>query len=306
MNEIFDVVIIGAGPAGLSAAIYARRAGLKMKLIEKNALAGGQVLNTYEVDNYPGIPDVSGYELGKKFLEHAKKLGLESEEAKVKSITLEDGLKHIETDHGTVKSKTVIIASGASPRRLGVAGEQELFGMGVSYCATCDGAFFKGRTVAVIGGGDVALEDAIFLARICEKVYLIHRRDSFRAAKILRDAVIKTENIEVIWDHTVSEIKGEDQVEQLVITNVKDQVERTLSLDGLFVAVGNVPNKNFSVDVECDEAGYIKAGEDCATSVPGIYAAGDIRTKALRQIVTAVADGANAITGINEYLMSFY
>ena len=306
MNELFDVIIIGAGPAGLSAAIYARRAGLKTKLIEKNALAGGQVLNTYEVDNYPGIPEVSGYELGKKFLDHANKLGLASEEAKVKSVRAEGNLKIVETEQGTYQTRTVVIASGASPRRLLVPGETDLFGMGVSYCATCDGAFFKGRTVAVIGGGDVALEDAVFLSRICEKVYLIHRRDSFRAAKILQNIIEETANIEIIWDHTVTEIKGAEQVEQLIISNVKDQKETVLEVDGVFIAVGNVPNKNFEVEVDCDEAGYIKAGENCASSIPGIFAAGDIRTKALRQIVTAVADGANAITGISEYLMSFY
>lgn len=304
MQGVYDVAIIGFGPAGAAAAIYAKRAGLKTIIIEKAAAGGGQVLLTYEVDNYPGLPGINGYELGMKFNEHAEKMEVEKLEATVSHIDIEGKIKKIYTENDEIETKTIIIASGATHRKLGVPGEDALFGMGVSYCATCDGAFFRGRTVAVMGGGDVALEDAIFLARSCEKVYLIHRRNEFRAVQILRDTVQDTDNIEIIWDSVITSISGEEQVEEITVKNVKTELTQNIEVAGVFVAIGNVPRTSFAEGIEKDQAGYLSAGEDCVTSVPGIFAAGDVRTKNLRQIVTAVADGANAVTSIQEYLLN--
>ena len=220
-----------------------------------------------------------------------------------KGISADGDVKKISTDKGDYEAKTVILATGADHRKLGVPGEQELGGMGVSYCATCDGAFFRGKTVAVAGGGDVALEDALFLARGCSKVYLIHRRDEFRGAKVLQEQVKKTENIELVLDTVIEEIKGEGQVQSIDISNKKTKEKRSLPVDGVFIAVGTMPNtESFSGLVKMDDAGYIIAGEDTKTSRPGIFAAGDLRTKPLRQVITAAADGANAITAVEEYL----
>lgn len=304
MDEIYDLLIIGSGPAGLAAAIYAQRARLSTLIIEKEYISGGQVVNTYEVDNYPGIPGINGYELGVKFREHANQLGAKFLTAEVKDIIIEETVKKAVTSEGTYQAKTLILAMGATHRELGVPGEKELAGMGVSYCATCDGAFFRGRSVAVVGGGDVAVEDAIFLARGCEKVYLIHRRDELRAAKSLQEKLFACENVEVIWDTVVDEINGEDHVESIKLRNVKTGENKYMDMDGVFVAVGILPNSQMVQGmVDVDEGGYILAGEDCATSREGVFAAGDIRKKPLRQIVTAVADGANAITAVQEYLM---
>lgn len=302
---MLDVIIIGSGPAGLTAAIYASRAELKGLVIEKSSISGGQIINTYEVDNYPGIPGISGFELANRFREHCDRLGMEFAEGEVAKITVEEnGVKNVILEDGTVyQTKTVIIAGGVENRKLEVPGEEELAGMGVSYCATCDGAFFKGRVVAVVGGGDVAVEDAIFLARLAKKVYVIHRRDEFRAAKSLVSRLMAMENVEVIWDSVVERIEGSDIVTGVQISNKKTGEKTELPLEGVFVAVGNKPlSKNYEGVVELDEAGYIKAGEDCQTSVPGILAAGDIRTKPLKQIITAAADGANAITTVERYL----
>lgn len=303
---IYDVIIIGSGPAGLTAAIYAKRAMLSALMIDRNYMGGGQILNTYEVDNYPGLPGLSGFDLGMKMSEHADKFGIEKISATVESVSLSGDVKSVITDEGTFEGKSIIIASGNSPKKLGVKGEEELTGMGVSYCATCDGAFFKGKVTAVVGGGDVAVEDAIFLARGCEKVYLIHRRDSLRAAKSLQEALFNTPNIEIIYDTVVTEIKGNDCVESARIRNVKDNSEKDLFINGIFIAVGNDPNVIMNATLEAglqtDEKGYISAGEDCITNVPGVFAAGDIRTKNLRQVVTAVADGANAIESVQKYI----
>jgi len=304
MEKIYDLIIIGGGPAGLSAAVYAERAKLDMILLEKAPVSGGQVLNTYEVDNYLGFPGINGFDLGMKFKEHAEKLGVTFKEGDVVSVELDGEVKSVVTDKETYKAKAVLIATGAAHRKLEVPGEEELSGMGVSYCATCDGAFFKGRTVAVVGGGDVAVEDAIFLARLCEKVYVIHRRDEFRAAKTLVERLKNCANVEIIWDSVVESIKGEDEVEAVKVKNVKTNEVSELALQGVFIAVGMLPNtESFKGVVETDGTGYIKAGEDCVTSVPGVFAAGDVRTKQLRQIVTAVADGANAISSVERYLM---
>lgn len=299
----YDVIIIGSGPAGLTAAIYAKRAGLKMLVLESNPMSGGQILNTYEVDNYPGLPMTGGMDLGGKFRAHADALGAEFVTATVTSIEETDAGKRVVTSKEVYDTKTVLLATGAGHRKLGVPGEDELCGMGVSYCATCDGAFFKGRDVAVVGGGDVALEDALFLARTCNKVYLIHRRDAFRGAKILQEQVEAAENIQIVYDTVVEEIQGTDMVEKLLIYNKKKETSEELAVNGIFIAVGILPNTTSILGMpQLDETGYIVAGEDGVTSVDGIFAAGDVRTKQLRQVITACGDGANAITSIDRYL----
>lgn len=304
MENIYDLIIIGSGPAGLCAAIYGERARLSCITIEKNYMSGGQVMNTYEVDNYPGLPGINGFDMAEAFQEHAKKLGAQFVTDEVVEIKEEEGLKKVTTLKQTYYTKTILISTGATHRKLSVKGEEELSGMGVSYCATCDGAFFKDKTVAVVGGGDVAVEDAIFLSRNCEKVYLIHRRDQLRAARVLQETALKNEKIVPIWDNIVTEIEGDDQVEAIKLNNVKTQEVSELKVDGVFVAVGIKPETEWLEGLlELDENGYIKAGEDCKTSLPGIFVAGDVRTKPLRQIITAAADGANAITSVQEYLM---
>lgn len=300
---MYDVIIIGSGPAGLAAAIYAKRAALNTLVIERSPLSGGQILNTYEVDNYPGLPKISGMELGQKMRAHADEQQVEFVTADVSEIAHENGYHRVMTNKGQYETKTVILATGASHRRLGVPGEDELCGMGVSYCATCDGAFFKNRTVAVIGGGDVALEDALFLARGCKEVFLIHRRDAFRGAKVLQKQVMDTENITLCMDTTVSKIQGEDMVEHLLISNKRTGSQDVLDVNGVFIAVGIQPNTEGIQGLPGkDEAGYVIAGEDGVTDIPGFFVAGDCRTKQLRQVITATADGANAVTSVERYL----
>lgn len=300
---LYDVIIIGNGPAGLTAAIYGMRAGLKTLVLYDNPMSGGQIATTYEVDNYPGLPKIGGMELGDKFEEHAKALGAEFRQASVSSIEDHGDTKVLVTDKENLETKTVVISIGADHSKLGVPGEKELTGMGVSYCATCDGAFFRNRVVAVVGGGDVALEDAIFLSRFASKVYLIHRRDAFRGAMVLQEQVKANEKIEIIYDTVVDEVVGKDAVECLRLSNKKTGEQWELPVNGVFMAVGTKPNVvGIQGLPEQDEKGYLIAGEDCATSIPGIYAAGDVRTKQLRQVITAAADGANAITSIEKYL----
>lgn len=304
MAERFDVIIIGTGPAGLSAAIYAERAKLKTLLLDKSRFSGGQVLTTYEVDNYPGLPGISGMELGKKFREHAEMLGAKAVAEEVLRLSADADKVVVETKKSSYEAAAVIVATGADHRTLGVPGEDELTGMGVSYCATCDGAFFKNRTAAVVGGGDVALEDAIFLARLCKKVYLIHRRDELRGAKSLQEKLFAMENVEVLWSHVVKEIQGKEQVKSLLLRSVKDGAESSLEVDGVFIAVGIRPNSELLQGVvDMEEGGYVIADESCRTSEQRIFAAGDVRTKALRQIVTAVSDGANAINTIQSTVL---
>lgn len=303
MDKVHDLVIVGSGPAGLSAAIYAQRARLDAVVLEKEYISGGQVVNTSEVDNYPGLPGMSGYELGMKLRAHADALEARFEMAEVKDIIIEETQNIVRTDQGDYTARAVIIATGARHRKLRVPGERELAGMGVSYCATCDGAFFKGRTVAVVGGGDVAVGDALFLARGCEKVYVIHRRDELRAARSMQEKLLALSNVEIIWDTVVEEICGEDQVEALRLKNQKTGDIRNLPIDGVFVAVGMDPNTDMvPAAVDRDEKGYLVADENCVTNVKGIFAAGDVRTKTLRQIVTAAADGANAVESVQQYL----
>lgn len=303
MEQIYDVLIIGSGPAGMTAAIYGKRAGLSVAVLEGNYINGGQILNTYEVDNYPGLPGISGLDLADKFKEHAASHGAEFLRGKAESVSLEGNIKVVHTRKEDFRCRTLVIASGAVHRKLGVPGEETLNGMGVSYCATCDGAFFRDKTVAVVGGGDVAVEDAIFLARGCRKVYVIHRRDQLRAAKTLQDSLFATEGVEMYWNGVVTRIDGENKVQRITVENTKTGESQELEVDGVFIAVGITPDTGFVKDfVELDSQGYIIAGEDGKTSVPGVFAAGDVRTKQLRQVITAAADGANCITSAEEYL----
>lgn len=300
---VYDVIILGSGPAGLSAAVYAQRARFHTLIIEEKPLSGGQILDTYEVDNYLGLPGISGFELGQKFRAHAEGQGAEFVNGQVKEIRVQGKKKVVITDKAEYETRALVLATGARHRKLMVPGEQELTGMGVSYCATCDGAFFRGKDVAVVGGGDVALEDALFLARGCQKVYLIHRREAFRGAGILQERVEKTGNIELVLNCEVVEIRGEDQVSSLLLHNNIEETEYELSVQGVFIAIGIQPNTAVADGIAAqDEQGYIIAGEDTKTSVPGIFAAGDVRTKQLRQVITAAADGANAIISVEKYL----
>lgn len=302
---LYDTVIIGSGPAGLAAAIYASRAKLNMLVVEQNFVSGGQVVDTYEVDNYPGLPGISGMDLGMKMREHAEKMGAEFVRTKVKALERsEQGTWRIICKKETYESKTVILAAGAHHKKLNVPGEDDLAGMGVSYCATCDGAFYKDCEVAVVGGGDVAVEDAIFLARGCKKVYLIHRRDQLRGAKVLQDRLFALANVELIWDSIVEKIDGTDQVEYVQIRNVRNDSITQVKVEGVFVAVGIEPESGLVAGIaSLDENGYVIADETGRTDAPGLFVAGDVRTKSLRQIITAAADGANAVTGVEQYLL---
>ena len=290
-----DIAIIGAGTAGLTAAVYARRAGATVTIFEGEA-PGGQIINTPEIDNFPGLPGVSGYEYANKLFEQAQAFGAEFVFDKVKKVegSLEEGFV-LTTEYGTVcEAKTIIIASGVKRREMGLAGEQEYTGRGISYCATCDGAFFKGKTAAVFGGGNTAVEDAAYLANICKKVYIIHRRNEFRANKALVDEMLAHDNVETKLSFTVSAIHGDDKLTGVTLTSV-DGHDEELPTDALFVAIGLIPeNGVFLQLVDLDDAGYVIADETCETSTPGVFAAGDCRTKDVRQLVTAAADGAVA------------
>ena len=292
---MIDVAIIGAGTAGLTAAVYARRAGASVTIFEGEA-PGGQIINTPDIDNFPGLPGVSGYEYANKLFEQAQAFGAEFVFDKVKKVegSLEEGFV-LTTEYGTVcEAKTIIIASGVKRREMGLAGEQEYTGRGISYCATCDGAFFKGKTAAVFGGGNTAVEDAAYLANICKKVYIIHRRNEFRANKALVDEMLAHDNVETKLSFTVSAIHGDDKLTGVTLTSV-DGHDEELPTDALFVAIGLIPeNGVFLQLVDLDDAGYVIADETCETSTPGVFAAGDCRTKDVRQLVTAAADGAVA------------
>ncbi len=304
-KHMYDLIIIGSGPAGLSAAVYGRRAGLKLLMIEEKPMSGGQILDTYEVDNYPGLPGINGFDLGMKFRQHADAMGTEYVTSKAVAIHDRGEVKAVETADGTVyEAQALILAAGAQHASLGAPGEAEYKGKGVSYCATCDGAFFKGRDVAVVGGGDVAVEDAIYLSRMCRKVYLIHRRDQLRAAGSLQKKLLACDNVEMLWNRTVSSICGSDLVESVKLHHMTENREEDLAVEGIFIAVGMHPNTGaFHESVACDDKGYVIAGEDCVTKTPGIFAAGDIRTKQVRQIITAAADGACAVASVEKYLV---
>ena len=303
---MYDLVIIGAGPAGLAAAVYAARAELDFIVLEKEIMSGGQIINTYEVDNYPGLYHLGGFDLAMKFREHADALGAKfvtGEAEKIESCP--EGKKVVLKDGTVFETKTIIVSGGAKHRPLGASGEERLAGSGVSYCATCDGAFFRNKEVAVVGGGDVAVEDALFLARMCKKVYVIHRRDTFRAAKTLVTRLVEAENVEIIYDSVVKEIKGNFKVEALAVENKNTKEIKEIALDGVFVAVGMLPETALLAGVvDLDESGYVIADETGRTSDPAIFAAGDIRTKQLRQVVTAASDGANAVWSVEHYLQT--
>ncbi|MEG2570605.1 MAG: thioredoxin-disulfide reductase [Clostridia bacterium] len=291
---MYDLMILGAGPAGLTAAIYASRAGLKTLVLEK-MFSGGLMTTTPEVENYPGFMSVSGTELSMKMDEHARSTGAEFKSETAKNLERREKTYEITTDSGTYSARAVIAALGSVRRKLGISGEERLAGSGVSYCATCDGGFFRGRDVCVIGGGNTALEDALYLSGICKKVYLIHRRSEFRGFKGFSDAVYAKENIELVLDSVPINISGERTVENVIAKNVKTNAMREIPVAGVFVAVGAVPDTELLRGiVRLDEAGYVIAGEDTHTSAHGLFAAGDLRKKPMYQIITACADGAVA------------
>jgi thioredoxin reductase (NADPH) len=301
-EKIYDVIVVGAGPAGLTAALYCGRAGFETLVLEKLS-PGGQMATTNEIENYPGFPGVTdGFTLAMNMSAQAESFGVKQDYAEVIALRVEGDLKLLETTAGTLQAKSVILAPGAAPRLLGLENENALRGKGVSYCATCDGAFYRKKTVAVIGGGDTAAADAVFLSSLCEKVYLVHRRDQLRASKSYT-AKLDKPNIEFVWDSVVEEILENGRVCGIRVRNVKTDEVREIELQGVFVAVGNIPATDFVRGaVELDAAGYFTAGEDTKTNLPGVFAAGDCRRKPLRQIVTAAADGAVAAYAAEEYL----
>ncbi|ACN14344.1 TrxB [Desulforapulum autotrophicum HRM2] len=298
----YEIVIIGAGPAGMTAGIYAARARMKVLLLEK-AAPGGQVIITDWVENYPGFPEgISGYDLAEKMLTQAKTLGLEIESEEVSSMTLTPKVKTLQLGERTITTKSLIIASGASPRKLNV-GEEKFMGKGVSFCATCDAPFFKEKTVVAVGGGDTAIQEAIYLTKFVNKVYLVHRRDELRATKILQERAFKNKKIEFVWDSVVTGMDGFFGVENVHVKNVKTQESRTIKADGCFVWIGITPNTGFlDKSIELDQWGFIVADQYMATSVPGVFAAGDVRNTPLRQIATAVGDAAIASVSAEHFI----
>lgn len=303
MNHIYDTIIIGGGPAGYTAALYAARAGLDSLLLERMS-AGGQMALTGDIDNYPGFDEgIDGFTLGMKMQKGAERFGAKTEYAEVLSVDFSDKIKKLITTNGDFYSKTVIIASGANPKELGVPKERELIGKGIHYCAHCDGRFYKDKTVAVIGGGNSAVSDALYLSRLAKKVYLIHRRDKLRAEKIHEIPLLEAENVEFIWDSIVKGFIADSRITGLNIENTKTNKKSDIQCDGVFISIGRKPATDFLGDsVALDENGYIVADETTRTSVEGVFAAGDIRTKALRQIITAASDGAVAVHFAEEYL----
>lgn len=297
-----DIIIVGAGPAGLSAAIYARRAGMNTVVYEAESY-GGQIINTPEIENYPAIAKISGFDFADGLYKQAEALGAEIKFDKVTEIRSVEGGFEVATEYsGTETCKAVVLAVGAKNRHMGIAREEELTGKGVSYCATCDGAFYKGKTVAVTGGGNTAVEDAIYLCGMAEKVYLVHRRNEFRAEETLVNAAKAIENLEFVTPYVVKELKGEPKLSSVILENREDGSEKELTVDGLFVAIGQEPATASFKDLVTLTGGYIEAGEDCRTNVPGIFAAGDGRTKKVRQLTTACADGAVAALAAVDFI----
>lgn len=302
-EKIYDMLIIGSGPAGMGAALYAARAGLSVAVIERAPVAGGQIINTMDVDNYLGLPGIGGFEMGDTFRQHVERFECDFIEDDVISVEEKDGIKTAIGNKASYNGQTLVFAMGASRSKLGIPGEEEFTGKGVSYCATCDGNFFRNKETVVIGGGDVAVEDAIYLANLCKSVTLVHRRDELRAAKSIQDKLMSYENVHMEWNSVADHIDGETKVNSITLNNVKDKTQKTIPADGVFIAVGMKPDSEIAAGLcELDERGYIKAGENCETSAPGIYAAGDIRTKEVRQVITAVADGACAVSSAVKYL----
>lgn len=302
-ERIYDVVILGGGPAGYTAALYATRAGLTTLLLEKFS-AGGQMTETPQIDNYPGFESgVDGFTLGDKMRQGAERFGAETVQTEVLSVELTGSPKKIETDMGSFLGRTVIIATGANHRHLGIEHEQELIGRGVGYCAACDGMLYRGKTVAVVGGGNSAASDALLLSKLCAKVYLIHRRDTLRATKVYHEPLMRTENVEFLWENRVSELFFDKKLQGIRTEHVKSGESREIALDGLFISIGRAPvTELVRGQVALDEQGYILADETTKTNLEGVFAAGDVRAKALRQIVTAAADGAVAAHFAEEYL----
>jgi len=297
---MFDLIIIGGGPAGLTAGIYAQRARLKALLLERGVI-GGQIALSDVIENYPGFPSISGAGLMEEFERHARGLGLEIRMAEVLSIEDKRREKVLKTTEGDLVAKAVIVATGARPRRLGIPGEEEFTGKGVSYCATCDGPFFKDKRVLVVGGGDTAVKEAIYLSRIARKVYIVHRRDQLRAERIIQEKAISAPNIEILWSHILKEIKGKTGVEKVVLQDLKADTLKEIDVEGVFILVGVDPITDF-VDVEKDKAGFIITNQDMETSRKGIFAAGDCRAKPLKQVATAVGDGAIAAFMAERYI----
>ena len=302
-QNVFDTIIIGGGPGGYTAALYAARAGFSALVLEKLS-PGGQMATTDQIDNYPGFPQgVNGFELALEMQKGAQRFGAQTELAEVLQVDLRGPVKEVVTQKETYRAPTVVLATGASPRELGLPGERELRGRGVSYCATCDGMFYRGKTVAVVGGGNTAAADVLYLSRLCEKVYLIHRRDQLRASRVYLEPLKQAENVEILWDSQVTELLYGETLTGIKVRNKKTGETRELSLDGLFLAVGQLPNTQlFQGQVELDAAGYVVADETTRTNLPGVFAVGDLRQKPLRQVVTAAADGAVAAHFLEEYL----
>ena len=301
--HVYDMIVIGGGPGGYTAALYASRAGLDTLVIEKLG-AGGQMALTHQIDNYPGFADgVDGFELAQQMQRQAERFGAKTCNAEVRSVDLTANPKAIETSEGTFRARTVVLATGANPRELGVAEEKDMIGRGVAYCAACDGMFYKGKTVAVVGGGNSAAADALLLSRIAKKVIIIHRRDTLRATKIYHEPLMKAENVEFRWNSVVTELVHEDKLSGLRLKDVQTGEVSEIAVDGVFISVGRKPATELVAgQIELDRSGYIIAGETTETNIPGVYAVGDVRTKLLRQVVTAVADGATAVHVAEEWL----
>lgn len=302
-EHIYDMIVVGGGPGGYAAALYAARAGLDTVVLEKLS-AGGQMALTQQIDNYPGFEDgIDGFSLGEKMKRGTERFGVETKLTEVLSLDLSGTVKKAETSEGPLFARTIVVATGAGPRELGIEDEQELIGKGVNYCAACDGMFYKNKTVIIAGGGNTAAADALILSRICKKVIVVHRRDTLRATKIYHEPLMKAENVEFRWDSEIIELLHDEKVIGIRLRNVKTGEEITLACDGVFVSIGRKPSSELVKDqVEVDPAGYIIADESTRTNIPGVFAVGDVRTKALRQVVTAVADGATAVHYAEEYL----
>ena len=302
-RKVYDMVILGGGPGGYTAALYAARAGLEALVLERLS-AGGQMALTHQIDNYPGFEEgVDGFTLGNKMKRQEERFGAVSRSAEVLSAELSGTTKVVHTDSGEFYARTVVLATGANPKELGLAAERELIGRGVGYCAACDGMFYKGKTVVVVGGGNTAAADALLLSRVAEKVYLVHRRDALRATKIYHRQLEAAENVELCWMNTVTELLHDGRITGVRLKNEKTGEMRQIACDGVFISIGRKPATEFLAGkLELDANGYVVAGEDTRTSVPGVFAVGDLRTKPLRQVVTAVADGAAAVTAAEEYL----
>ena len=302
-NHVYDMIIVGGGPGGYTAALYAARAGLDTVVLEKLS-AGGQMALTHQIDNYPGFEDgIDGFYLAEKMQKQAERFGAKSEYAEVIRMDLKASPKVIETSEGIFCGKTAVLATGANPRELGIDHETELVGRGIAYCAACDGMFYRGKTVVVVGGGNSAAADALLLSRIAKKVIIVHRRDNLRATKIYHEPLMNAENVEFRWNSTVSELLYGDRLTGVRLKDVHTGEETELVADGVFVSVGRKPATELLADqIELDKGGYIAAGETTETNIPGVYAVGDVRTKLLRQVVTAVADGAMAVHMAEEYI----